>query len=38
MLRMPEKWVYRLEAISPEKGLWYNEAGEKVWNIGELKN
>ena len=38
MLRMPDKWVYRLEAIDPKKGLWYNEAGEKVWNIGELKN
>lgn len=32
------KWLYRLEAGSPEKGLWYNEKNELVWNIGELKN
>ena len=32
------KWLYRLEAGSPDKGLWYNEKNELVWNIGELKN
>ena len=32
------KWLYRLEAGSPDKGLWYNEKNELVWNIRELKN
>lgn len=35
---MEPKWLYRLEAVNPEKGLWYNENNEYVWNIGELKD
>lgn len=35
---MEPKWIYRLEATSPEKGLWYNSKSELVWNIGELKD
>lgn len=30
------KWLYRLESIDPEKGLWYNMKSELVWTIGEL--
>lgn len=33
-----EKWLYRLESITPEKGLWYNSNNEYTWNIGELPN
>ena len=32
------KWLYRLESTDPNKGLWYNEKNELVWNIGELEN
>lgn len=32
------KWLYRLESTDPNKGLWYNENNELVWNIGELEN
>lgn len=35
---MKPKWLYRLEAVSPEKGLWYNSNNELVWNIGEIEN
>ena len=35
---MKEKWLYRLEAISPNKGLWYDSNNNLVWNIGELEN
>ena len=35
---MKPKWLYRLEAINLEKGLWYNTKNELVWNIGELEN
>lgn len=35
---MEPKWLYRLESISPERGLWYNSNNELVWNIGELPN
>lgn len=34
---MEPKWLYRLEAVSPNKGLWYNSNNEYVWNIGELE-
>ena len=30
------KWLYRLEAIDPEHGLWYNTNCEMVWDIGKL--
>ena len=30
------KWLYRLEAISPENGLWYNQNNELVFGIGKL--
>lgn len=29
------KWLYRLEATSPDDGLWYNSRGEYHWGIGE---
>lgn len=32
------KWLYRLESKTPQKGLWYNSNNEYVWNIGELEN
>lgn len=35
---MTAKWVYRLEARSPQNGLWYNENNELVWGIGKLPN
>ena len=25
------KWLYRLESISPNNGLWYNSNNEYVW-------
>lgn len=30
------KWLYRLESVDPEKGLWYNSHNELVWTIGEF--
>lgn len=30
------KWLYRLESITPENGLWYNSDNEMVWGIGKL--
>ena len=30
------KWLYRLEATSPENGLWYNQNNELVFGIGKL--
>lgn len=35
-MKKEPKWLYRLEAKSPDKGLWYNSRNELVWNIGEL--
>ena len=32
------KWVYRLESTNPKHGLWYNNLGEYVWDIGKLEN
>ena len=36
------KWLYRLEAISEDNGLWYNSKNEYVWGCkdckGEAKN
>lgn len=32
------KWLYRLEAVSPENGLWYNRDNKLVWGIGKLPN
>jgi len=37
MMQKP-KWLYRLESTDPNKGLWYNEKNELVWNIGELES
>ena len=38
--KLPEykeaKWLYRLEAVDPKNGLWYNEKCELVWGIGKL--
>lgn len=30
------KWLYRLESIAPENGLWYNSHNKMVWGIGKL--
>ena len=30
------KWLYRLEAVDPKNGLWYNEKCDLVWGIGKL--
>jgi len=30
------KWLYRLESISPDNGLWYNTSNELIWGIGKL--
>lgn len=30
------KWLYRLESTDPDKGLWYDSAGEMVWTIGQI--
>lgn len=35
---MKPKWVYRLESINPNNGLWYNENNELVWGIGKLED
>lgn len=35
---MEAKWLYRLEAVSPDNGLWYNKNNEMVWGIGKLPN
>jgi hypothetical protein len=35
---MEAKWLYRLEAVNPKNGLWYNEDNELVWGIGKLAN
>lgn len=32
------KWLYRLEAVSPDNGPWYNKNNEMVWGIGKLPN
>ena len=34
----PAKWLYRLESITPENGLWYNEYGDYCFGIGKLVN
>ena len=33
---MEPKWLYRLEAKSPENGLWYNANSKLVWGIGKI--
>ena len=35
---MQPKWLYRLESISPQNGLWYNANNELVWGIGKIPN
>ena len=35
---MKPKWLYRLEAVNPENGIWYNSKGQLVWDIGKLEN
>ena len=36
------KWLYRLESISPDHGLWYNTNSKYVWGCkncpGDAKN
>lgn len=31
---MEPKWLYRLEAIEPNNGLWYDASGNYHWGIG----
>lgn len=31
------KWLYRLEAASPDNGLWYNSDNEYVWGCRDCK-
>ena len=39
---MEAKWLYRLESITPDNGLWYNANNEYVWGCknctGDAKN
>ena len=35
---MEPKWLYRLEAVDPENGQWYNADNKLVWGIGKLPN
>lgn len=39
---MEPKWLYRLESLNPQNGLWYNANNEYVWGCrncaGEAKN
>ena len=35
---LPPKWLYRLESLNPENGLWYDSNGKLVWGIGEIPN
>lgn len=32
------KWVYRLESVTSDNGLWYSANNEMVWGIGKLPN
>lgn len=32
------KWLYRLESIDPNNGLWYDSNGKYCFGIGELEN
>ena len=34
---VPVKWLYRLEAVDPSNGLWYNTDCQLVWGIGKIK-
>lgn len=36
--KLPPKWLYRLESLNPENGLWYNSKGEYCWGISEIPN
>lgn len=30
------KWLYRLEALDDDNGLWYNTKSDLVWGIGNV--
>lgn len=32
------KWLYRLESMNPNNGLWYDANGRYVWGIGEVED
>lgn len=32
------KWLYRLESLTKDNGLWYDDNNNYVWGIGQLKN
>jgi len=31
------KWLYRLESVSKDNGLWYNSDNKLVWGIGNIE-
>ena len=31
------KWLYRLESLSPQNGLWYDLDGNYVWGIAAME-
>lgn len=35
---MEAKWLYRLESLNPDNGLWYDSQNNLVWGIGKLPN
>lgn len=35
---MESKWLYRLESMDEDMGLWYNSRGEFVLTIAEIAN
>lgn len=32
------KWLYRLESLTEDNGLWYDNNNNYVWGIGKLAN
>lgn len=33
----PAKWLYRLESVAPDNGLWYDANNNYVFGIGKLE-
>ena len=34
---MAKKWLYRLESITPDNGLWYDSDGNYVWGCRDIE-
>lgn len=32
------KWLYRLESITPDNGLWYSASGDYVFGVAQAPN